>query len=317
MAARDMHPDESGYQIVHAIQFQGVDCLFNQVVVYLNTTLPDRCQYNGKELEKDMGINLYDYGARWYDAAVGRWTSVDPLAEKYAGWSTYHYTMDNPVLLVDPDGRKVETIFKDENGNVLHETNDGNNNVVIISNEYVEAFKESVSSHYASIKGEPSIESEKAFAQSLFDVFAAKGQSLSKVYQLGFTANATLGFGTAISFGVAWDTQGNWDFYFSGGPSLGADFSGGGELTVNSSNEFISVKDLKGFSVMDNFGMEELSYGVGGDFNGGKGGDFKSFYSRPFGGSGLKYSSNSIGISPKSWSAGYTRTLEHTILFRN
>ena len=83
-------------------------------------TVRECYQYNGKELEKDMGINLYDYGARWYDAAVGRWTSVDPLAEKYAGWSAYHYTMDNPVRLVDPDGRKVkDVIFNsiDENGN--------------------------------------------------------------------------------------------------------------------------------------------------------------------------------------------------------
>ena len=100
----------------------------------MNTTTENRYQYNGKELEKDMGINLYDYGARWYDAAVGRWTSVDPLAEKYAGWSTYHYTMDNPVLLVDPDGREAtDRIIEISKGNFKYVKDEfGTNSIAII-----------------------------------------------------------------------------------------------------------------------------------------------------------------------------------------
>ena len=62
--------------------------------------------YNGKELVE--GIGLYDYGARWYDPVVGRWTSVDPLAGKMPGWSPYNYVMGNPLRLVDPDGRSPE-----------------------------------------------------------------------------------------------------------------------------------------------------------------------------------------------------------------
>ena len=41
-------------------------------------------QYNGKELNEDFGLNWNDYGARWYDPAVARWTGVDPLADSYA-----------------------------------------------------------------------------------------------------------------------------------------------------------------------------------------------------------------------------------------
>jgi RHS repeat-associated protein len=63
-------------------------------------------RFTGKELDRLNGLNMYDFGARWYDVAgVPMWTSVDPLAEKYYNVSPYNYCMNNPVILVDPDGR--------------------------------------------------------------------------------------------------------------------------------------------------------------------------------------------------------------------
>ena len=63
--------------------------------------------YNGKEIDRMHGLNQYDYGARWRDGALPPWTTVDPLAEKYYNISPYAYCLNNPVLFVDPDGRKV------------------------------------------------------------------------------------------------------------------------------------------------------------------------------------------------------------------
>ena len=67
-------------------------------------------KYNGKELDTKNGLNWYDYGARMYDAVLGRWHVMDPMAEKYYGWSPYVYCKNNPVLRVDIDGKDDYTI---------------------------------------------------------------------------------------------------------------------------------------------------------------------------------------------------------------
>ena len=61
-------------------------------------------KYNGKELDRKDGLDWYDYGARYYDVALGRWHVVDPMSEKYYGVSPYLYCVNNPILLVDPNG---------------------------------------------------------------------------------------------------------------------------------------------------------------------------------------------------------------------
>lgn len=62
-------------------------------------------KYNGKELDRKGGLDWYDYGARMYDAAIGRWNAMDPMSEKYYYGSPYTYCKDNPVSRIDPDGK--------------------------------------------------------------------------------------------------------------------------------------------------------------------------------------------------------------------
>ena len=64
-------------------------------------------KYNGKELDTKKGLNWYDYGARHYDAMIGRWFVVDPLAEKYYAWSSYAYCNNNPIGAIDSEGKLV------------------------------------------------------------------------------------------------------------------------------------------------------------------------------------------------------------------
>lgn len=69
--------------------------------------VPNRYRYNGKELQDELGLNWYDYGARMYDPSIGRWNGVDALAEKYGSSSPYNYVMNSPMNMVDPDGRSA------------------------------------------------------------------------------------------------------------------------------------------------------------------------------------------------------------------
>ena len=64
--------------------------------------------FTGHEKESDLAEGIYTTQYRLYDARVGRWLSVDPLFEKYVGMSPYNYCMLNPVMMVDPDGRKFD-----------------------------------------------------------------------------------------------------------------------------------------------------------------------------------------------------------------
>ena len=64
-------------------------------------------KYNGKELDTKKGLNWYDYGARQYDAALGRWHKIDPMTEKYYSVSPYAYCSSNPVNAIDYQGKLV------------------------------------------------------------------------------------------------------------------------------------------------------------------------------------------------------------------
>ena len=95
--------DQSGTveQVNHYYPFGG---LFGEGTA----TTSQPYKYNGKELDRMHGLDWYDYGARMYDAALGRWHTVDPAADRYPNISPYAYCANNPIIYIDPTGMYIE-----------------------------------------------------------------------------------------------------------------------------------------------------------------------------------------------------------------
>ena len=73
-------------------------------------------KYNGKELDRKGGLDWYDYGARMYDAALGRFMKTDRFSEKYVSLSPYQYGANNPVNNIDVNG---DSIWYTRNGDIV------------------------------------------------------------------------------------------------------------------------------------------------------------------------------------------------------
>jgi len=75
--------------------------------------------YNGKELQEynigDTKLEWYDYGARFYDPQIARWHSVDPKVQDFYSLSPYNYCYNNPLNVIDLDGRSGEAVLDEKN----------------------------------------------------------------------------------------------------------------------------------------------------------------------------------------------------------
>ena len=144
-------------------------------------------KYNGKEFVEMHGYDTYDYGARGYYAAIGRFQTVDPLAEKYYSISPYAYCAGNPVRYVDIQGKylvdskgyvmynnggwtKYATVEAKRIGNSMMATSAGNNQF----NKFVNA------THPITLS--ISLESKTTTTTNL-------DGSITKKYKLGNTSN--------------------------------------------------------------------------------------------------------------------------------
>ncbi|OYU96722.1 MAG: hypothetical protein CFE21_00090 [Bacteroidetes bacterium B1(2017)] len=87
---------------------------------YLQEKVEYRFAFNGKEADNEINGtgNDYDFGARIYDARLGRWLSLDPMQRKYPSLTPFHFTGNSPIIFVDNDGRDFG-VTVDSKGTIL------------------------------------------------------------------------------------------------------------------------------------------------------------------------------------------------------
>ena len=89
-------------------------------------------------------VNWYDYGARFYDASLGRWHVIDPKAEEYYSQSSFHFSGNNPIYYVDDNGMNYDGYTIDDEGNInrVNDTGGDEYDVLYTENDYNAATRE-------------------------------------------------------------------------------------------------------------------------------------------------------------------------------
>jgi RHS repeat-associated protein len=101
----------------------------------------EKLLYNGKELQDELGLDMYDFGARLYDRQLNIWRTIDPFAEKFSYVNPYVYCLNNPVNMVDPDGKAPENDYGiDDAGKVrlIKETTDKTDRLIAKNGDVID-----------------------------------------------------------------------------------------------------------------------------------------------------------------------------------
>lgn len=94
-------------EVVKANDYYPFGMRHNKDEVVTSSNIAEKRMYNGMEFQDELQINWYDYMARNYDPAIGRWFNTDLLAEKSRRFSPYAYALNNPIYFIDPDGMEA------------------------------------------------------------------------------------------------------------------------------------------------------------------------------------------------------------------
>ncbi|WP_369680374.1 RHS repeat-associated core domain-containing protein [Winogradskyella luteola] len=217
---------------------------YNDLVSANVNSQASKYKYNGKELEEALGYDMHEYEARHYDAALGRFVKIDPLAEDYSFQSTYAYAVNDPIRFIDklgmgPDDIIVQNINGEELGRIVLP---GEDQVIVLPTDQT--------------LPEPIVVDPEINLENLPDSPDAVGLS----FEYSVTLGGGFTVGTDIVHFLDGEDAGNTYQFGKIGATIGIDAEIGAAGTVSYFNEEANT-DLKNAK-----GMEGHSAGYAGGF---------------------------------------------------
>ena len=256
---------------------------------FKHTGSDNRYLYNGKQT--DFGLDWYDYGARFYDAGLGRWFVPDPLAESYYSHSPYHFSGNNPIRFLDVNGMDYDGWQFNIETNKLKRINDlggkeiqfvtiTNNDNVVLGNAnvdgakvYVDKYEINNSESVVSVSNSPTNAKSRTLKNvgqlisndSPLSKDAKQSLMKSSVSQAGsdFLATSVSMVGDALGkVGTGATVAGYGAIIFPGGQTVGAGLIGIGESMMSISSAIGIGTNLKnGNYGKAAFGMATMATG--------------------------------------------------------